>query len=232
LNDLGQLKLLLGIPLSETIDLEGTLDLDLENGVTLDQARAGTSPDVQQAQLTLQSSQLSLDSTRWSNWVPSATLSWSADPYYQLTSGSQWADSSGSLSLQLSYSLDSFIPWTSTHETQTEAEESVKTNQNQLAETKISSALTRENDYRLIRQAIESLKTQTLNVELAQKTYDLSQEAYSRGTKDLLSLQNSEGDLSQARYDLLSERYTLISTILDLEYELDVPFGTLVGGKK
>lgn len=232
LNDLGQFKVLLGIPVSETIQLEGTLDVDLEKDLNLDGVQSGTSPDIRQAQLTLQSNQLALDSSRWSVWVPSLTVGWTSAPYYQLTSGAQWIDASGALSVQLSYSLDSFLPWTTSRETQIEAEEAVRTSQNQLEETKTSSALTRENDYRLIRQAVESLKTQALNVELAQKTYDLSQQAYQRGTKDLLSLQNSEGDLSQARYDLLSERYTLISTVLALEYELDVPFGTLLGGKK
>jgi outer membrane protein TolC len=111
------------------------------------------------------------------------------------------------------------------------AEDTVKTSRSELDETKTNSALTRENDVRLIKQAVESLATQRLNLALAQKTYDLTRDAYQRGTKDLLTLQNSEGDLNQAHYDLLSQRYSLISAVIDLEYELNLPFGTLWGGK-
>jgi outer membrane protein TolC len=165
-------------------------------------------------------------------WVPTLSVGWTTAPGVQLKEGATWTDTSGALSLRLSYSLDSFIPWTPGREKVIEAEESVETSRNQLEETRNTSALKRENAFRLIRQAVQSLETQGLNVQLAQKTYDLSQDAYNRGTKDLLALQNSQGDLNQARYDLLSQRYTLISTVLDLEYELDVPFGTLLGGKK
>ncbi len=233
LNDLGQFKVLLGIPTSQDVAITGSLDEEIEKNLRIDALSQGAdeSPDVREAQLSLRSAQLSLDSTRLSSWLPTTTLSWSAQPSRTLTSSSKWADTTGALSLSLSYSLDSFFWWTTKSSDVATAEDTVKTSRSELDETKTNSALTRENDVRLIRQAVESLTTQRLNLALAQKTYDLTRDAYQRGTKDLLTLQNSEGDLNQAHYDLLSQRYSLISAVIDLEYELNLPFGTLWGGK-
>jgi outer membrane protein TolC len=232
LNDLGQFKVLLGIPTSQDVSLSGSLDEEIEKNLQIDAAQGTTeSPSVRAAQLSLRSAELGLDSTRLSSWLPTTSLSWTTQPARSLTSGSKWTDSTGALSLTLSYSLDSFFWWTTKSTDVASAEDTVKTSRSELDETRTNSALTRENDVRLIKQAVESLATQRLNLALAQKTYDLTRDAYQRGTKDLLTLQNSEGDLNQAHFDLLSQRYTLISAVIDLEYELNLPFGTLWGGK-
>lgn len=235
INDLGQFKVLLGIPTSQDVTLTGSLDEEVEKSLRLDalDSANGESPDVRQAALSLRSAELTLDSDRLSSWLPTTSLSWTTSPSRSLASGanSDWTDSSGALSLTLSYSLDSFFWWTTKSTAIASAQDAVKQSRSSLDETRTDSALTRENDIRLIRQAVESLATQTLNLALAQKTYDLTRDAYQHGTKDLLTLQSSEGDLNQAHYDLLSQRYTLLSAVLDLEYELDLPFGTLWGGK-
>ena len=232
LNDLGQFKVLLGISTGQDVTLTGSLDEEIEKNLQIDAVSKGAdeSPDVREAQLALRSAQLGLDSTRLSSWLPTTSFSWTSQPSRTLTSGSKWTDSTGALSLTLSYSLDSFFWWTTKSTDVASAEDTVKTSRSELDETKTNQrADARERRVRLIRQAVESLATQRLNLALAQKTYDLTRDAYQRGTKDLLTLQNSEGDLNQAHYDLLSQRYALISAVIDLEYELNLPFGTLWG---
>jgi len=231
-NDLGQLKVLLGLPLDQPLELVGSLETAVEKTLDLSKLEKGTvSPSERQAALNLEATKLSLESQQASSWLPTATLGWTYSPGVTLKDGAAWADS-GSLTLRLSYSLDSFLPWTTSSEKLTQAQESVRNAESLQQETKTNSALTRQNDLRQIQQAVQSLETQALNVALAQRTYDLNLEAYQKGAKDLVSLQNSGGDLNQARYDLLAQRYSLISTVLNLEYELDVPFGTLFGGNQ
>jgi len=235
LNDLGQLKVYLGLPLNQDITLDGSLSSPVESSIDLAAAQSSTdSPDVQTARLQLEANRLSLQSTQEGSWFPTLTMTYSTVPTLSnpYGAGYTWADNQGALSLQLSYSLDSLLPWTTSKEKLNQADDAIRSANSVLDETKVNSELTRTNAVRKIRQAVRSLETQTLNVELAQKTYDQSVDAYRLGTKDLLTLQGSEADLNQAKYDLLSQRYTLISTLLDLEYELDVPFGTLLGGKK
>ena len=231
-NDLGQLKLLLGLPIDKPLELAGSLSTPVEKTLNLASVAGvqSVSPDVRQAELSVEAARLGLTGEQAAAWLPTASLSWNTAPAVALKSGSGWSDSTGALSLQLEYSLESVFPWTASQEKLAEAEESVRSSRNLREETQAKSALNRQNYVRQIEQAVQSLQTQALNVQLAQKTYDLSLVAYDQGAKDLLSLQNTEGDLNQARYDLLSQRYALISTVLNLEYELDVPFGTVFGG--
>jgi outer membrane protein TolC len=142
-----------------------------------------------------------------------------------------WQDG-GSLSLTASYSFDSLIPWSGAKENLLQAEDNLRKARSQLQETKVNSELSRLNLKRSIDQAVGSLSSLELNVQLAQKAYDLSQAAYNQGSKDLLAVQSAEGDLNNARYKVLAQRYTLLSNLLSLEYELNVPFGTLLNGKK
>jgi hypothetical protein len=53
------------------------------------------------------------------------------------------------------------------------------------------------------------------------------EDAYRRGTKDLLTLQNSGDSLDEAKVTMMKESYTLLAAVLDLEYAVGVPFGTL-----
>ena len=65
------------------------------------------------------------------------------------------------------------------------------------------------------------------NVELAQKTYDMTLTAYNHGSRDLLTLQNAADALLKAKTDRESKKFELISAVLDLENTLGLPFGTL-----
>jgi outer membrane protein TolC len=239
-NDLGQLKSLLGLPLDDEIALDGSLSTSVEKSLTLAPADTpSVAPSVQQAQLTVETAALSKKSLDLNSWFPTVTLSASTAPtmvdvfddLYPNRASKSWADG-GSLSLRLSYSFDSLIPWSSSNETILQATDTLRKSQSQLQEAKTTSELNRANYVRTIRQAVQSLESLELNVKLAQKTYDLSVDSYNKGGKELLSVQSAEGDLNSAKYKVLSQRYTLLSNILALEYELNVPFGTLTGEKQ
>ena len=70
-----------------------------------------------------------------------------------------------------------------------------------------------------------------LTVELSQSTYEIIEDAYSRGAADYQRLRNAGDSIGQARNQLLQEQYNLISALLDLENELNIPFGTLSKGE-
>ena len=97
----------------------------------------------------------------------------------------------------------------------------------QLADAQRSLAVSTQSSLRKISQSQSSLTARRANVELAQRTYDMTLQAYNRGTKDLLSLQNASDDLLSAQVSLMSEQRALISAVLALEHTIGVPFGTL-----
>lgn len=241
LNNLGQFKYLLGIPLGDEVALSGDLSSTVEKQLNLEVDFTRVSPDVQRAQLALDAQELSKKAQDLNSWFPTVSLAWTsapamADLFDENSYGPSgrparnWQDG-GSLSLSLSYSFDSLLPWSGAKETLLQGEDAVAKARSQVQEAKVAAELARQNAVRTIKQAAQSLATLELNVQLAQKTYELNQDAYNKGSKDLLALQSSEGDLDNARYKVLAQRYTLLSAILNLEYELNVPFGTLLGGK-
>jgi outer membrane protein len=107
------------------------------------------------------------------------------------------------------------------------AGESIATLESQLAETRTGAEITARSLARKIEQSRVSVKALKLSVTLAERSYNLTEEAYRFGTKDVLNVQNASDSLQSARMQVLSETYTLISAVLDLEYVLGVPFGTL-----
>ena len=58
-------------------------------------------------------------------------------------------------------------------------------------------------------------------MELAEKAYNMTYEAYRVGTTEILDVRDSESQLSQAKLGLLNEKYTYLTTLLDLEYAIN-----------
>jgi outer membrane protein TolC len=81
---------------------------------------------------------------------------------------------------------------------------------------------------RIIVGILQSLEAIELNVELAQSMYAQYEDAYRRGVTDYQSLRGAGDSLDQANNRLLQEQYNLVSAMLDLEKELNIPFGSLI----
>ena len=56
----------------------------------------------------------------------------------------------------------------------------------------------------------------------------MTQTAYSHGSKDFLTLQDSANSLLNAKISLMSQKITLLNAVLSLENTLGIPFGTLM----
>jgi outer membrane protein TolC len=74
---------------------------------------------------------------------------------------------------------------------------------------------------------VETINILNMNVELAETAYELYEEAWRNGAADYQRLRDAGDSLLQAQYRVRQEEYNLTVTILDLEKELNVPFGTI-----
>ena len=101
----------------------------------------------------------------------------------------------------------------------------------QLADAEKTLKVNTDSGIRKIRQSQSSVKAKRTNVELAERTYEMTLQAYNRGTKDLLSLQTASDKVLTAQLSLKSEQRNLINAVLELENTIGVPYGTLLGGK-
>ncbi|MCL2600234.1 MAG: TolC family protein, partial [Treponema sp.] len=67
-------------------------------------------------------------------------------------------------------------------------------------------------------------------VALAERSFALTEQAYASGLVDLFQVQNAEMSLRQARVQLYEQQFNYLNGLLDLEYALGVPFGSLASG--
>lgn len=223
-NAMASFKDLLGIDQAKSVAVSGNLEVaPISAGPAVETSVA------ERADVRSISAQIALQESRNRAAVldivsPTLTVSASIAPLFldplnpNNPPGSGWNDR-GSVSLSLSAnSLLAFLPFVPQRVSLRGAEKSLQSLEIQkqglvaAARTEIES-LARSLDASAA--AIESLKA---SVSLAQESYDLTREAYGLGTVDFLTLKSAEDDLLQARYDLLSEEYTYLTTLISLEY--------------
>lgn len=223
-NDISTFKQMLGIPQDTEIELSGSLE-EYENiGDIIVEKQIEDLPDVQKLLKQIEISENNLLASKFSAWGPSLSAGYS---YGGRINGGNYQTSGNSLSVNVRIPLDGFLPWSNgalSIETQKAALEDL---QLQLENQKITSELAIQNTLKKIKQAKSQLNTLKTNISLAQRKYNATLTAYNHGGADYLTLQNASDALLSANLSRQAQLLTLISTILDLENMLGVPFGTL-----
>ncbi len=226
-NDIASFKQILGIGLSLNIHLEGNFD-DVIKNLSLDEdilyGDLDTLPSVKSAQNSVDSAKAGLLASRFSAYGPTVTGSYT----YGKTKIDGVSDptTSNTLSLGVKIPLDGWLPWSTGALSVASQKEKLEELKLKLDDERTSAAINVRNSYNTILQAQSQLETLKKNVELMQRTYDMTRIAYNNGSKDLLTLQTAEDNLLTAKTALQQQEYTLITNVLTLESTLGLPFGT------
>jgi len=214
-------RVLLGLDAGASVHMAAAVDVEIK-AVDIAGIQAAP-PDVAALEAQLAEARLVLSDAKRSVYSPSLSLSASYQPTHAMDT---WSDS-GSVSASISFSLDDLLPGSSARSAAATALETVAKLESRLSAARNGAVMKINSLVKRIEQSRSSLKSKRLNETLAEKTYRLTEEAYRFGTKDLLSLQSARDSLAQARLDVSEEAYTLQAAVLNLEYTLGVPFGTL-----
>ena len=210
---------------NQKVELTGSLDdsetlLDFDYSALDVDFEIENCASVQSLKESLEQTKLSREQLYLTTYFPSLTLSAGVNPY---SYSWNWNTSSGadsgswSISAGLSFSLDNYIPGSSADESLKEMDESIQTLELQLEDTKKSLKTSLFEMINEIQIAQETLENSRLNVELAKKSFEMAQEAYKNGTKDLSSLQTIQNSYSNAELQFRNQQLTLISSILELK---------------
>jgi len=232
-NALDTFKTILGIDTETEIVIDGSLEAVspslLEQRMTLLETDLSPAIETQSLQKSIESMRLQQSAIHRSAFLPYLRFGWSTTPLYN-SYLEDWIDN-GSFGVYLGMNLDNFFKWSNARTQIENLDDNIRSVESQLSDVE-------RNRYNRIAQYTrnenriqESLEAMRLNVELAQTTYDLHEEAYKQGGIDYQQLKSASVSLEQSRNRLLTEQYNLISTLLDLEKELNVPFGTLYIGE-
>lgn len=225
-NDLASFKSMLGIDDGEEITLTGSPEDALPAEAIDVSAVAGKSTEVASAEKSLEAARLAEIRANAQAWSPVFSLSMNYRYSTTDIEKDDWADAA-TVTAAVTVPLDGLVPWSASNSSRKTASETVRNLELQLAAVSSSAKLKAESLQRKIRQSLTTLDARDLSVGLAEKSYAMTEQAYRSGTKDTLALQTSSDSLLKAKLLRMQEVYTLVSSILDLEYALGVPFGTL-----
>ncbi len=220
----------IGMEYDTTIELSGALDY-AESAAVIDKASVldnceEKSSDVKALENKIKTAKYSRNQTFYSSFLPSMNLDASVYPEYQSfekKSDTETRTPYWSVSVGISLPVDCWVPGSSAHDTVAELDDTIKDYELQLTDKKkdVRTDIVEKLDQ--IEQSQATLKARHLNAGLAKKSYEMTQEAYQRGTKDLITLQSALDTYHSAQLQLSSEQYTLICNVLDLEKALSLP---------
>lgn len=233
-NSIATFKQLLGINQNEQIDLIGNLDEMMNVSINQDLLEYNIEelPTVKEIKSKIELAKTNLLATKFSAWGPSISLGYNASKAGQdMTGEFAWADFKQSVSVGVSIPLDGYLPWSNGSLSVSAQKSNLEDLNLQLENEKTTVELTIKKYIKEINQAKSQLSSLQSNVVLAQKTYDMTLNAYNYGSRDLLTLQSAADSLLKSKNQLQSQVYNLICKIMDLEFTLGLPLGALTAAE-
>jgi outer membrane protein TolC len=79
----------------------------------------------------------------------------------------------------------------------------------------------------LLEKSRTNMEALQLTENMALRSYQLTQQAYRNGLAELLEVQSALIEYQKAQNEVLKENFNYLSGLIDLEYAIGVPFGTL-----
>lgn len=228
-------KMLLGVNLKDTVELTGALDIE---PVTLNADKLSAKflsgrMDIRSLNNTIQGLKIRKAALQLRTMTPALVLGLNFDPAFQNDPleknwfedmKDNWIQQSGMLRLTLAFSIDSMLPWSSAQSGIKDMTDGINKAEIGLAQARTGAEMEIKTLVMKLNKSVEQLKTLGLNVNLADRAYRMSQDAYKAGSKDLLEVQDSQRNLNTAKLEVLKEKFNYITGMLDLEYALNATF--------
>ena len=224
-NDSASFKQMLGLDQSVELALSGSLAAACSFGDISVEVDAEDTPVIRAGKNSVKIAQAALLARRFAAWGPTLSAGWTYGK--SKTNMTDKFSTTNAFSLGVSIPLDGYLPWSKGADSVASTADSLKTAELTLENSRTTLAVQIDNSVKQIRQIQSQIASLEANVDLAQKSYDITKDAYNHGSRDLLTLQTAADSLLNARTDLALQEYTLITKMLDLEYTLGVPFGSL-----
>ncbi|MDC7235769.1 MAG: TolC family protein, partial [Spirochaetales bacterium] len=183
--------------------------------------------DIQAQKKTLESLENSKKSSRSSGFSPTLTLSggWSTsvnDPFLNDNwLPDSWTDTAN-LGLSLRIPLDGYIPGSSQKNAVSQMQFKIDQAQLMLGAMTDSARTEILNLNQSIRTSREQLDLAELNVELARRSYEMTEESYRQGVMERLDVEDSQQSYLAAVQQQLSSQYNYLSGLIDLKYALNL----------
>lgn len=234
---MAQFAMYLGLPYDtafELVDVTETIDfIPLDVAEMIKQA-SSKRPDILELRHTI----MMLESARRTqilSLTPTLSLSWNynsalVDPWNTswFNSDTTWRKS-GSFTISLAARLHSLIPFSTDFQSVRNLTDQIRTTSIGLAQLINGTEIEIYNIVLALERTRVSAEAQAQTVSIAEHAYQLTEQAYRAGLQDYFQVQNAQQSLNQAQVQMLEQHFNYINGLIDLEYAIGVPFGTLSG---
>ena len=222
---------LLGLPVGTEIELSGEINPTISsfNADELVNQHLGHRHDIALLQKNIDLMNTQLRATKLQLYTPSLSLNQSFSPKLSAIDDNwlktdNWDDKSGAFSLTLAFNLTNILPFSSMGQKLESQKESLRKLDLTRQQAVYSAELEIRNLVKKLEKSSTSITAMELNVTIAAKAWRLTEQGYKAGTIEYLDLKDAENTLMQARLGVLSEKFTYISNLLDLETALNIEF--------
>lgn len=220
---------LLGLPIGTNIELSGSInptvtDYDADE---LIREHLGNGYGIASLGKNIEMMNTQIRALKFQIYTPSVSLNQSWSPV--LTGGidsswtdkNNWTDNSGAFSVTVAFNLTNLLPFSSTGQSLSEAKDNAEKLGLAMKMSLYNSELEIRNLVEKLGKSQSSIAAMEMSVSLAQKAYKLTEQGYRAGTIEFLDLKDAENSLMQAQLGVLAEKFTYLSTVLDLEKALN-----------
>lgn len=224
---MSQFAMYLGLDYNTSFELDPVTEsanfipVDIEEMI---KKSAREKPDIKELRQTI----LMMESARKAQvyaLTPTLSLSWNNNSILNGFKG-DWINA-GSLTLSLGVRLHSLIPFSVDTQGIKNLEDQIKTANIGLAQMINGTEIEIYNIVLSLERSLLSARAQAQTTALAEQSYRLTEQAYQAGLQDYFQVQNAELSLRQARVQTLEQQFNYLNSLIDLEYSIGVPFGTL-----
>ncbi|MDR1352895.1 MAG: TolC family protein [Treponema sp.] len=229
----------LGLPYDTRFELvpadnvTGFVDLELDELIS---KAVQNKPDILELRQQLLTLQTSRQAQALQLYTPYLNFSWNYSPTFMADpfkdkwfKGDNWSDR-GSFSITLGINLNSLFPFTKEGQGLKDVDNSIQTATIGLSQMRQGTELEVYNTVLSLEKTKITMEAQNRTVNLAEQSYRLTENAYRAGLSDYLQVQNAELELRRARIGVLEQQFNYLTGLIDLEYAIGVPFGTLSNG--
>jgi outer membrane protein TolC len=217
----------------ELIPVEGGLDFVSPDAADLIRQASVNKPDIQELRQNILVLESARKAVKQRAYTPTLSLGWNLnsaftrDPWKDSWFGDDLWTQSGSLTIALAFQLHSLLPWSTDVQGIKDMDDNIRSLNIGLAQAVRGTELEVYNTLLSLEKIRTTAEAQEYTVDLAERSYRLTEEAYRAGLTELLEMQNAELELRKARIGALEQDFNYIQGLIDLEYSIGVPFGTL-----
>ncbi len=220
---------IIGLPLGTNIVLEGEIAptfIDLDSNNLVDRYLQNRL-DIQSFLKSRELLGIQLSATNFQTYTPALALGWGWNPIFMMQGEFlDWEDvpDNGSLSITLAWNLTNMLPFSANRQQARDLKDNIAKMDLQYETVLQNAEMEIHNLTDNLRYSESAIEAASQSIALAQRSYDMTVDAYDQGAAELLDVRDAETQLNQAKLGEMSERYNYLSSLLDLEYALNTKF--------